>query len=256
MKPIHLKIPLFLFILLLTFGLTWGTTETKKENTEDKPNLEWSGDMSLGIAMTKGNSDTLNISFSFDLNKNFSKKLEWRNSGFYLYNSEKRKKSAESLGLTSRLNWLKNKRFYSYIEFQALQDIFKDYKYRLTPGLGLGYKILESKKVKSSLYAGLSQVITKYISTEQHESYAGVKLGDQLTWNISPSTKLNQKAEFIYRVSELKKYFFRFEAGIAAAITKRWALSASFVNSYDSNPSKAGLKKNDYTLVTGINFKF
>lgn len=243
-------------ILLLSFGLAQGTAETIKENSKNKTNLKWSGDMSLGLAMTKGNSDTLNVSFSFALNKKFGKKLEWRNSGFYLYHSEKKIKSAESLGLTSRLNWLKNKRFYSYVEFQALRDIFKDYNYRLTPGLGLGYKILESKKLKYTMYAGLNQVITRSISTKLHESYAGVKVGDQLTWKISSTTELNQKAEYIYRISELKKYFFRFETGIAAAITKRWALSVSFVNSYDSSPSKTGIKKNDYTLVAGINFKF
>ncbi len=208
------------------------------------------------MAMTKGNSDTLNVSFSFGLNKNFGEKLEWRNSGFYFYNSERRKKSAESLGLTSRLNWSRGKRFYSYVEFQVLRDIFKDYNYRFTPGLGVGYKILESKKLEYSIYAGLNQVITKYISTEMHESYAGVKLGDQLIWKISSSTKLNQKAEIVCRISALKKYFFRFETGIAAAITKRWALSVSFVNSYDSAPSNTGIKKNDYTLMTGINFKF
>ncbi len=242
---------LILFILLLGFGpaLDGGTEE-------NKVNLKWSGHMSLGVAMTKGNSETLNVSFSFDINKNFEDKLEWRNTGFYLYNSKQETKSAESMGLTSRLNWLKSKGFYSYVEFQVLRDIFKDYNYRLTPGLGFGYGFIESKKVKYSMYVGLNQVITRYISSEMHESHAGVKLGDQLTWKLSSTTELKQKAELVYTLSASKKYFFRFETGIAAAITKRSALSFSFVNSFDSAPSKTGIKKNDYRLMSGINFKF
>jgi putative salt-induced outer membrane protein YdiY len=222
----------------------------------DPKKKKWSGDMSLGFAMTRGNSETLSISFSFGLEKKFSDKLEWLNSGFYLYNQQKNKKSAESIGFATRLNWLKSKRFYSYYEFQFLRDIFKGYNYRLIPGAGLGYKLVELKSFGFSLYGGLTRVITRYKSTSNTESFTGVKVGDQLAWKFTSTAELNQMAEFISSLSKPEEFFIRFEAGLAASISKKWALSFSFVYTYDSNPPKIEIKKNDAALIGGINYKF
>ena len=160
------------------------------------------------------------------------------------------------MGISTRLNWLVNKRFYSYYELQVLRDIFKDFNYRLLPGAGLGYKLMKAKVFEFTLYGGITHVVTDYISIRETERFTGVKVGDQLTWKLTSTTELNQKAEFVSRVSELEKFLLRFEIGLAAAISKKWALSVSFVNNFDSKPSKTGIKKNDTVLFAGINFKF
>jgi putative salt-induced outer membrane protein YdiY len=217
---------------------------------------KWSGDMSLGGAMTRGNSETLSVSFSFGLKKKLSDKLEWLNSGFYLYNQDANKKSAESMGFSTRLNWLKRNRFYSYYEFQILRDIFKYYNYRLIPGAGLGYKLVELKSVGFTLYGGLTQVITKYKSKSGTESFTGVKVGNQLAWKFTSTAELNQMVEFISNLLKLEEIFIRIEVGLTVAVSKKWALSFSFLNTYDSNPPKMEINKNDAALIAGINYKF
>ena len=239
----------YLLLLVIMTSLCFSQeSEPKKER--------WSGDMSLGIAMTRGNSETLSVSFSFGLKKKLGEKLEWFNSGFYLYNQDEKKKSAESMGFTTRLNWLKRNRFYSYYEFQILRDIFKDYNYRLIPSAGLGYKLIDSKSFGFTLYGGLTQVITKYKSTSGNESFTGVKVGNKLAWKFSPTSELNQMIEFISRLSKVEEFFIRFELGLAAAVSKKWALSFSFLNTYDSHPPKMEINKNDAALIAGINYKF
>jgi putative salt-induced outer membrane protein YdiY len=238
-------------LLLVILGSACFAQE-KKEPKKKKS----SGDMSFGFAMTRGNSETLTFSFSFGLKRKYSDKLEWLSSGFYLHNRDENRKTAESMGFITRLNWLKNKRFYSYYEFQVLRDIFRDYNYRLLPGAGLGYKLVELKSFELDLYGGLTRVITNYKSRSAAESFTGVKVGDRLTWKITANTELNQTAEFISRLSNLGEFFIRFEGGLAAAISKKWALSLSFVNTYDSKPSKDEIKKNEAAIIAGINYKF
>jgi len=239
----------YLFVLFTVglFVFSHGDEAKKKK---------WSGDMSLGLAMTRGNSETLSVSFSFGLKRKSDGRLEWLSSGFYLYNREKGQTSAESMGISSRLNWLVNKRFYSYYELQAQRDIFKDYNYRFLPGVGLGYKLMKAKVFEFTLYGGITHVVTDYISISETERFTGVKVGDQLTWKLTSTTELNQTAEFVSRLSELEKFLLRFEIGLAAAISKKWSLSVSIVNSYDSKPSKVDIKKNDTVLFAGVNFKF
>jgi len=220
------------------------------------PPKKWSGDMSFGLAMTRGNSETLSVSFSFGLKRKSGGTLEWLSSGFYLFNRERGTTSAESMGISSRLNWLVNKRFYSYYELQVLRDVFKDYNFRFLPGAGLGYKLMKAKVFEFTLYGGITHVVTDYISKSETERFNGVKVGDQLTWKLTSTTELNQTAEFVSRLSELEKFLLRFEVGLAAAISKKWSLSISIVNSYDSKPSKINIKKNDTVLFAGVNFKF
>jgi putative salt-induced outer membrane protein YdiY len=239
----------YLLLLVILASLCFS-----RENEPKKK--KWSGDMSLGFAMTRGNSETLSVSLSFDLKKKIGNKLEWLNSGFYLFNQEENKKSAESIGFTTRLNWLKSKRFYSYYEFQFLRDIFKDYNYRLIPGAGLGYKLVKLKSFGFTLYGGITRVITKYKSTSSTESFTGVKVGDQLAWKFTSTAELNQMLEFISSLSKLEEFFIRFKIGLSAAVSKKWALSFSFVNTYDSNPPKVEIKKNDAALIAGITYKF
>jgi putative salt-induced outer membrane protein YdiY len=226
-----------------------------QEKNEPKKK-KWSGDMSLGFAMTRGNSETLTVSFAFGLKRKSSEKLEWLNSGFCLYNRDENKKAAESMGFTTRLNWLKDKRFYSYYEFQVLRDIFKDYNYRFIPGIGLGYKLVELKSFGFNLYGGLTKVITNYKSRRSTERFTGVKVGDRLTWKITATTELNQTVEFISSLSKPGEFFLRFAVGLAAVISKKWALSFSFVNTYDSKPSNDEIKENDAVFIAGLNYKF
>jgi len=222
----------------------------------DEPPAGWSGDFSFAFALTRGNSDTTNLSASFNANRKLAPEFEWLNSGYLLKGEKDGDKTAESMGATTRLNWSHTSRIFSYYEVQALRDTFKDYRYRLMPGVGAGYKLLVEKDRTLDLYGGLSWVMTKYESTGDTDDFLGIRMGDKFAWKFSPTAEFKQVLELTFDSGDLGRYFARFEAGLAANLTREWAVTVTFIDAYDSEPVGPGIKQNDITMLAGISKKF
>lgn len=223
-----------------------------------KEPVHWKGDVSLGLSLARGNSQSSSFSFTFaaDGPVNKANTLMWVNKAIYVFGEMDGETSAENLLLASRLDWNHSARFYSYYELQGIRDRFKDYSYRLLPAFGFGYKIIASEAVGLSLDAGLSRVITKFYDSGEIESYTGLKIGEQLTWKISETSEFNEKAEIAPDVSELSRYFLRFEANLITAIAKSWSVKLTFIDNYDNKPVGPEIKKNDVTFIAGVSRKF
>jgi len=222
----------------------------------DEPPAGWSGDFSFAFALTRGNSDTTSVSASFHADRTLAPGFEWLNTGTYLTGEKDGDKTAESMGASTRLNWAHTPRVFSYYELQALRDTFKDYNYRLMPGVGAGYKLLKEADRTLDLYGGLSWVMTKYKSTGETDDFLGLRMGDKFSWKFSPTAEFKQMLELTFDSGDLGRYFARFEAGVAANLTKEWAVTVTFIDAYDADPIGPGVKQNDVTMLAGISKKF
>ena len=236
-------------LLVILINVGWAE---EKEETQ-KP---WTGDISLSLALARGNTDTSNLSFSFSAKRTINSKLDWNSSGNFLLGKVKSTTTAESLGITSSINWKYSQRFFSYCKIQAIRDRFKNYDYRLLPALGVGYKLVSSEKTEFSLDAGLSEVFTKYRDTGETESYTGLALGNNLVWKISPTAELTQQLSLNTDLTEFSHFFARLELNLSAAITPGWALKLSLIDGFDNQPIGEGIKKNDVTVLAGLSMKF
>jgi putative salt-induced outer membrane protein YdiY len=238
-------------ILCSVLCLAFGAKAQEEENA-----AKWEGNMSLGLSVTEGNTQTKNISFTFSAKGSLSDKIEWLNTGFFLFEQAHSITNSESMGFTSRINWNHSDRIFSFYEFQGLRDKFKNYDYRIFPTVGLGIKATRTEKTELSLNVGLSQVISKFTNRFNAETFTGATAGNQLTWNISPTAEFTQQLLLTADVSELKNFFARLEMSLSASISKKWALKLSVINTYDNNPSGAGIEKNDVAFIAGITYKF
>lgn len=244
---IKIEIIGILFLLVIVPGKGQDTQEAKKT---------WAGDVSLGLALTRGNTDTSNLSFSFSANKNISAEWEWHSSGSFLLGKIKNQTNAESLSLSSGINWKHSARVFSYFKLQALRDRFKNYDYRLLPTIGVGYKLISSEKTDFSMEIGFSEVFTRYRDSGNTESYLGISWGNSLSWNISPNAELKQKFTFNTDLTDFPHFFAQLEMSLAAAIAKGWALKVSLIDSFDNQPVGEGIKKNDAAFLAGLSMKF
>lgn len=241
------------FALSLIFWLALSAS-AEEEKQEEK--AKWSGDVSVGFSLARGNTDTTNFSVSFSAKRKISKKIEWFNTGLFLLGRVDGKTEAESLGLGSRVNWQYSKRFFAYFELQGFRDRFKNYGYRILPSVGIGYKILTGEKMTLSANTGIARVFTKYLDTGLIDSYTGVAIGNQFAWKLSETAELSQQLTINSDISDLDNYFARFEVNLAANIAAGWALKLAFIDNYDNNPIGKGIKKNDIAFLAGLSKKF
>ncbi len=241
---------LFALTLILCLVFMLYAQEEQKEETK------WSGDAALGLALARGNTDTTNISLTFSVKGPVSNSIDNTNKAFFLLNKDKDITNAESMGLDSQIQWKHSARFYSYYGIQGLRDRFKNYSYRILPGLGVGYKILASENFRLSANAGLSQVFTKYYDSEETDSYTGLTLGNEFTWKISESAEISQTLSFNTDISELDHIFLQLETSLASTITKGLSVKLILMDKYDSKPIGVDIKKNDVSFIAGLSAKF
>jgi len=136
----HFKYHLLIAALCLCLATETFAQEKGKEETK------WSGDAAVGLALARGNTETTNLSLTFSAKGPLSESIDSTNKVFFLLSKEKDITNAESLGLESHIQWKHSARFFSYYGIQGLRDKFKNYSYRILPGLGLGYKIPHCRK--------------------------------------------------------------------------------------------------------------
>jgi putative salt-induced outer membrane protein YdiY len=241
---------------LYFFGLILCLLTSVYAQEETKKPEGWNGDVSLGIALARGNSDTTNISFSFSAEKLLSKKLEWNNRGNYLLGRTADTKNSETIELTSSAKWKHTEDFFTQVEIIALQDKFKNFNYRIIPHLGIGYKVIQSEKAEASLMSGISGVFTKYEDSGETDYFTGFMIGNEFVWKISPTAEFVQNLSINSNFSRLNNYFARLEMSLSAAIANGWALKLSMIDKYESLPIGKGIEKNDIIFLTNLSWKF
>ena len=239
-------------ILFLILVLVIPLAGQDEENEAPK----WTGHVSLGLSMNKGNSETLDVSFDFKADHRFSQKVEWRNSGLLLFGKADQVTTKETYMLSSGIDWHHSERILSYYRVQGTRDRFKNYDYRFLPGLGVGFKVLTREKFELTLSSGLSLVTTQYHDTGNRSSYAGLSLSDEFTWDITEHAQFNQKWELNFGFNDFSHVVWHFEASLITNIIDSWAVKLTFINSHDGKPVGEGIEKDDYSFIAGISKKF
>ncbi len=244
-----MKITLFVgLLLIMPLALV-----AQAEDTKGAP---WSGDVSLGLSLSRGNSDTTNISFAINANRRAKDSIEWLNSGLFLFGRVGGITNTETFQLSTRVNWKHSNRLFSYYEMLGIRDRFKNFGYQFLPGAGVGYSLVKREHITFSLSAGLTEVFNKYYDSGDTDSYLGVTLGDQLVWKISETAELNQKLEWNFNSSQPEHFLARWEANLITTLIKNWSVKLTVINRHDSRPVGEGIKKNDISFLAGISKKF
>jgi putative salt-induced outer membrane protein YdiY len=245
---------LFLQLSFVFSGIAAGEAATNAP----PPPPKWKGNVSLGLSLSRGNTHSTNFSFTFsaggpiDKNKN----MIWSNKGIFLLGELDGKTNTESLLVATRVDWKHKEGLFSYYEFQAIRDRFRNYSYRLLPALGFGYDVLARESITVGMDFGLSEVFTKYYESGLTESYAGLKVGQDLDLKISETAEFTEKLEINFDAARLSNYFLRLEANLLTAISKSWSVKLTFIDGYVNKPIGLDIQKNDITFITGISRKF
>jgi len=225
------------------------------EEGEEDP-LKWKGDLALGISVAQGNTEKSSLSFSYTADKKFSDKIEWNNKGIFLGGKSEGKTDSQSLEVRSALKWNHSDRFFTHYEIPVLHDKFKNYSYRITPNIGVGYMVVKTEKSELALKTGLSETFTKFYDTGNTDSYTGLFARNDFKWKISESAEFTQMANVNLDLSNTSHFLARLELTLVTSIVGGWGIKISLIDNYDSEPETEGIKKNDLTFLTNLSYKF
>ena len=217
----------------------------------------WSGALDAGLSATRGNADTLVIGLGSQVARTTQRdKLSLHAASLFARNSTSGVSvtTAEAIRGGARYDRNINDRLFGFALTDLERDKFQQLDLRLVFGGGLGYHARKTERMRLDLFAGGSYNREKF-STGLTRNSAEALVGEELSYKLSESTTLAQRAVLSPNLSEFGEYRFAFDLTGVTRLTRQLGLQVTVSDRYQSNP-QPGIKKNDLLLTTGIRVTF
>jgi opacity protein-like surface antigen len=119
---------------------------------------------------------------------------------------------------------------------------------------GLGYKLLSRTNLTLSTDLGVNYQ-QQYFSDGTNKDYGAMRLGELLSWKISPRWIFDGKYEFYPRVTDIGEYRMRLESNLRYLLSTSINLNLTVIDQYDTQPA-GGVTRNDVLLRATLGLKF
>jgi len=212
----------------------------------------WSGSASLGMTLTRGNSDTLMANATFGAHRN-SLTNEWTFGVDGTYGEAEGIENAEILHGFGQYNHLFTGRVYGYGRAEAWHDGIADVDYRVALSPGVGYYFIKTRQTLLAAGVGPGEVSQKV--DDESEQYTTQRLAERFEHKFNPQAHFWNYAELLPQVDKPDNFLVNAEVGVEAAITKKLSLRTVLQDNYANIPAP-GRKDNDVKLISGLAYKF
>lgn len=218
---------------------------------------EWKSGLNLGFALTRGNSETKNLSIGFlATRQTLHDKLGAYSNIVYATNDAPGavpSTTANTAGGGFRYDHDIRKRLFAFVAADFFSDALQGLNIRAVEGGGLGFHAIKNDGTTLDFLGGLNYTHESY--TAFSRNFAALTIGEDLTHKIGKSTSITQDLSFFPDLNNTGEYRATFDFGTVTKLTHRLGWQNSFSDIYVTNPP-AGKRQNDLVLTTGLNISF
>lgn len=172
-----------------------------------------------------------------------------------------KKTTANQVGAFGQYDYNIGPRLFAFGRLTLNRDEVTELDLRSAIGTGLGWKLIDTKPLRFSVFGGVGYTADRYGvaktiagKTDTRFSRASLFLAEESTHVVSSALNFKQRLEVLPGISGDKATLVKFTADVGVAINSTMSLTVGLIDTYDSEPP-AGQKKNDVSLFTGINVK-
>jgi len=214
---------------------------------------EWRTGLNAGFALTRGNSETKNLSVGFIATRQtLHDKLGLYENSVYASNDAAGaipSTTANTAGGGLRYDHDLRGRVFAFGAADFFSDALQGLNIRSVIGGGAGYHAIKNDNTTLDLLAGLNYTHESY--TGLTRNFAALTIGEELMHKLGKSTALNESLTFFPDLSDLGEYRGTFAFGTVTKMNKWLGWQNSFSDIYVTNPP-LGKKQNDIILTTGL----
>jgi putative salt-induced outer membrane protein YdiY len=218
----------------------------------------WKGGATVGFALTRGNSETKNLSLAFLADrKTLHDHLGLYTNSLYATNDAPGAFPATTSNSVQggiRYDHNLTNRLFAYVGADFQTDALQTLDLRSVFGGGLGLHVIQNDRTTLDLLGGINYTREKY-SLLPSRSFAAASIGEELSHKVGMNTIVTEKLYFFPDLNEAGEYRGTFNFATVTKISKWLGWQNAFGDIYVTNPP-AGAKQNDILLTTGLNFSF
>jgi len=215
-------------------------------------NEVWKSDASLGLTVTRGNSDTL----LFAVTEQTQRKTATHEISFggdAGYGEDKNVENKETLHGYGQFNHLFPHQFYGYARLDGLHDGIANLAYRFTAGPGVGYYFIKDKQTSLSAEIGTGFDFEKLGGKRDY--YSTFRVADKFERKLNQNVRIWENCEILPQTDNPDNFKVNSEIGVESALTKKAGLRVYLQDAYNSVPA-VGRVNNDLKLVSALSWKF
>jgi putative salt-induced outer membrane protein YdiY len=215
---------------------------------------EWSSGLNLGFALTRGNSQSKNLSVGFlATRQTLHDKLGAYVNSVYAANDAPGavpSTTANAAGGGFRYDHDISSRTFGFAAADFFADALQGLNLRSVIGGGAGYHAIKTDTTALDFLGGLNYTHESY--TVFTRNFAALTIGEDLTHKIGKGTVLNQQLTFFPNLNNTGEYRATFDFGSVTKLSKWLGWQNSLSDIYVTNPP-LGKRQNDLILTTGLN---
>jgi putative salt-induced outer membrane protein YdiY len=223
------------------------------------PPVKWTGAVTAGGLLTRGNSDTDNFNIGIDAVRRTEKDRITGGAGYFF---GRQRDPATGDKVTTTDNWFLlgkydyffTEKFYGYGLTKVEKDRIAELDLRVSPGVGVGYQWVEKPDFNFSTEAGVSYVFESFHNDGSDEHVAG-RLAYHVDKKINDKVTLFHNAEYLPSFEDVSDYNLSMDAGIRASLTTTMFTEFKAEWKYDSTPAP-GAEHNDLRYLLSVGWTF
>ena len=146
------------------------------------------------------------------------------------------------------------RRMYVYNQGGAGYDEVRHIDLEFHEGAGLGYKLLQRKKLSLNTEAGLQYQNQSYRNQPRH-SFVSARLGENVVWKPLDKLEIRQGLTYTPDIEDFTVVRIRADLSLSYPLFKRITFNFNLVDLYDSQPP-IGVKNNDLQVQSTIGMTF
>lgn len=215
---------------------------------------EWRSGVNAGFALTRGNSETKNLSIGFNAaRQTLHDKLTAYANSVYATNDAAGavpSTTANTAGGGLRYDHDLKGRLFGFAATDFFSDALQGLNIRAVMGGGAGYHAIKNANTSLDLLLGANYTHESY--TTFTRNFAALTIGENLTSKLGKSTLLTQDLSFFPDLNNTGEYRTTFDFGTVTKLSRWLGWQNSVSDIYVTNPPP-GKRRNDLILTTGLN---
>jgi putative salt-induced outer membrane protein YdiY len=229
-------------------------------NPPPKPKPKWTGDISVGITSTHGNTKTDMISASANFSKRTEKDRTTINTD-YAKGEQEDPDTGETVTIEDwwrakgKYDYFFSKKMYGYVDGRYEKDAVAELDRRMIIGVGGGYQWIESENMNFSSEFGLASLYEKYDNETDSNSEISLQLGYNFDKKLRKNIKLVHDLTYYPAIDKFSDYYLTTTAGVRADFTEMFFVTAKAIFTYDATPA-IGAGSTDVKYFLGLGYRF
>jgi len=224
----------------------------------------WSAKLSAGLTFRSGNTEETEFNLNGALQRR-TPSTRFRLDYLGYYSETMGESTANSRRASSSFDWWLSQRFFLRTpSLEYFHDPFQNIRHRLTGGVGLGYEIIDTKRVEWDVVVGPAYQHTWFESVQAGEDTArgaaALIFGSKAEIELSKRVDLDLEYRGQYTSPEIGETTHHGKATLEIELTKIFDIDFGFIWDRISQP-KANAdgtvpKPNDYRLIVSLGLDY